>query len=804
MRILPLLLTVALVWALNHRFANKPAFGMLFSPQHGFWVHAEPAGAGAATAQLSLPELKDSASVWFDERMVAHVFARNDYDAYYIQGYIHASNRLWQMELQTHAAAGRLSEILGEGLLAYDRLKRREGMVYAAEQAVKAMDADPVSKLITGAYADGVNAYIKTLRERNYPLEYKLLGYAPEPWTKLKSALLIKYMAYDLASTGDDIAYSNARQRFGKDIFNQLYPDWPDVIAPIIPVGTPFPAGSLKAVPPPDSVETEGIGAFRPGSRPDPDNGSNNWAIAAAKTKNGAPILANDPHLSLSLPSIFYEMQLSTPDAKMYGVSIPGAPGLIIGFNDHIGWGLTNGYMDVLDYYTMEFRNGKREYRFNGEWRKADLRVEEIRIKGREPFQDTVAYTVWGPVLYDPGFGGEGFGNGYLAMRWTAHDASNELLSLYRLNRAKNYADFTGALSIWSSPAQNFLFAGRQDGIAIWQNGKHPLRWKDQGKFVMPGGDSTFAWQGYIPMSENPHIQNPVQGFVQSANQHPADSTFPYRMFGYYTSFRGLQLQERLSAMQNITPEDMMRLQNDNTNRLAVSAVPFLADYVMPAKLTAAQRPYWEMLFQWDGVASPDSKAATVYNLWWEQLNTRIWRDEMPLKDSLVWEMPTPEATLYWLMRDSAMRFVDDIRTPARETLADVVTAALQEAADTAAAISARGDLSLGGNRGTDIRHLTRSIPAFSRMGLRTGGGAHIVNATKKTHGPSWRMVVELGEEPRGWGIYPGGQSGNPGSPYYDNMVDDWVAGKYYSLHVYDERESTDAKVRKIFFTPAR
>ncbi len=133
-----------------------------------------------------------------------------------------------------------------------------------------------------------------------------------------------------------------------------------------------------------------------------------------------------------------------------------------------------------------------------------------------------------------------------------------------------------------------------------------------------------------------------------------------------------------------------------------------------------------------------------------------------------------------------------------------MVTAALQEAADTAAAISARGDLSLGRDRGTDIRHLTRSIPAFSRMGLRTGGGAHIVNATKKTHGPSWRMVVELGEEPKGWGIYPGGQSGNPGSPYYDNMVDDWVAGKYYPLHVYDERKTTGASVRKIFFTPAK
>ncbi len=804
MRILPLLITIALVWALNHRFANKPAFGMLFSPQHGFWVHAEKTGADASPQQLSLAGLQDSASVWLDERRVAHLFARNDHDAYFLQGYLHAQNRLWQMELQTHAAAGRLCEILGPGLLHYDRLKRREGMVYAAEQAVKAMDADPVSKLITSAYTDGVNAYITSLRERDYPLEYKLLGYAPEPWTKLKSALLIKYMAYDLASTGDDIAYSNARQRFGKEIFHQLYPDWPDVIAPIIPVGTPFPAATLKAIPPPDSVVTAGIGAFRPGSRPDPDNGSNNWAVSGSKTKSGAPILANDPHLTLSLPSIFYEMQIHTPDLNVYGVAIPGAPGIIIGFNDHIGWGLTNGYMDVLDYYTMEFRNGKSEYRFNGEWKKADARVEEIRIKGEAPYLDTVAYTVWGPVLYDPGFGGEGFGNGYLAMRWTAHDPSNELLSLYRLNRAKNYTGYTEALAVWGSPAQNFVFAGKEDGIAIWQNGKHPLRWKDQGKFVMPGSDSTYAWQGYIPMSENPHIQNPAQGFVQSANQHSTDSTFPYNMFGYYSVYRGLRIQEQLSAMQGVTPEDMMRLQNDNTNRLAVSAVPFLSDYVMPNKLTAAQRPYWEMMFQWDGVSSPDSKAATVFNLWWANLNARIWRDEMPEKDSLVWHMPTAEATLYWLMRDSAMRFVDDIKTPSRETLADQVTAALQEAADTAAAIAARGDLSIGGNRGTDIRHLSRSIPAFSRMGLHTGGGAHIVNATKQTHGPSWRMVVELGKETKAWGIYPGGQSGNPGSAFYDNMVDDWAAGKYYSLHVYDERKSSDAGVRKIFFSPKK
>ncbi len=287
-------------------------------------------------------------------------------------------------------------------------------------------------------------------------------------------------MAYDLASTGDDIAYSNARQRFGKEIFNQLYPDWPDVIAPIVPAGTAFlrPASNPQRHQTASSRQASGLSVpvLAPIRITAPTTGP--WP--PAKRRTARPSWPTTRTCRCRSP-IFYEMQLKTPEANFYGVSIPGAPGVIIGFNDHIGWGLTNGYMDVLDYYTMEFRNGKSEYRFNGEWRKADVRVEEIRVKGREPFLDTVAYTVWGPVLYDPGFGGDGFGNGYLAMRWTAHDASNELLSLYKLNRAKDYADYTGALEIWSSPAQNFLFASRTEGIAIWQNGKHPLRWKDQG-----------------------------------------------------------------------------------------------------------------------------------------------------------------------------------------------------------------------------------------------------------------------------------------------------------------------------------
>ncbi|RPE08947.1 penicillin acylase family protein [Chitinophaga lutea] len=799
MRLIPLIVTIALVWALNHKWGSLPAFGMLLSPQHGFWQHAESL-AITPEEELLVPGLQGEAQVWFDERMVAHVFAAQERDAYFIQGYLHAKNRLWQMELQTYAAGGRLCEILGANLLQYDRRKRREGMVFAAERAVAAIEADPVSKMQSDAYTAGVNAYIQTLRPRNYPLEYKLLGYSPEPWTNLKTALLIKYMSYDLASTTDDLEYTNARQLYGKEDFDLMYPDFPAQQAPIIPAGTAFPAATKHAVPPADSLLGEFYKLQSPVS--DRDKGSNNWVVAGSKTRSGAPILCNDPHLELGLPSLFYEMQIKTPEMNVYGVSLPGAPGIIIGFNDHIGWGLTNGYMDVLDFYRMQFRNGKKEYLFNGEYRPAQLRLEEIKIRGDKPFIDTVAYTEWGPVMYDNTFPDLRSRERFLAMRWTAHDPSNELLAIYRLNHARNYDGYKSAMALWNCPAQNFVYAGKDSGdIAIWHNGRHPLRWKDQGKFVMPGSDSTYAWQGFIPQAENPHSYNPPEGFVSSANQAATDSTYPYHMFGYYDLFRGMRIKEQLSGMQGITPEDMMRLQKDNKNRLAEAALPFLGEFVNASSLTAAQRAYWKTMFAWDAVSAPDSKGATLFLLWWSALEQEIWNDDL-VRDSIALRFPDEKTTLFWLMRDTAMHFVDNIRTPQHETLSDAVVTAFQRAADSAAVLDAAGKLTLGKFRGTDIRHLSRSLPALSRMGLNTGGGKHIVNATKKTTGPSWRMIVELGKETKAWGIYPGGQSGNPGSRFYDNMVDDWVDGKYYSLRLYDDKQTSSGIVKKIFFKP--
>ena len=800
MRFIPLILTIALVWALNHRFGSVPAFGMLLSPQHGFWQQAERSTCKDITG-LGFKELSGPVEVWFDERMVPHVFAEKENDVYFVQGYLHAKDRLWQMELQTYAAAGRLCEVLGPRMLSYDRRQRRLGMVSSAEKTVAAIAKDPVSKAQGDAYTAGVNAYIHRLRDRDLPLEYKLLGYKPEPWTNLKTALLLKYMSYDLAYNNTDLEATNARRLFSAAEFDQMYPDFSDTLDPIVPKGTVFPAPSFVPVAPADSVlaATDAFFRFKE-DKPDPDNGSNNWAVSGSKTKSGAVILCNDPHLGLSLPSLWYEMQLHTPSFNAYGASLPGAPGIIIGFNDHMGWAVTNGSEDVLDYYRMEFRNGRSEYLFNGAYRKADLRIEEIKIKGEEPFMDTVAYTVWGPVMYDNSFLDSTGRQGYLAIRWKAHDESNELRTFALLNHAKNYEDYLEALKHYTCPAQNFIYAGKDGNIAIWHNGQYPARWKDQGKFVMPGSDSTYAWQGYIPQAENPHILNPAQGFVSSANQRPTDSTYPYRLIGEYDLFRGKRANERLREMSSITPEDMMKLQNDNMNLFAVTAIPLLARFLDPVALSAPQKEQFKTIAAWNGEANPDSKAATIFNMWIDELQKGIWDDELSI-DSITLEMPLQRTTVLWLLKDSSMRFVDNIRTPERETLSDIVLQSFKAAADSAAALDAAGTLAIGKWRGTDIRHLTRSLPALSRMNLNTGGGTHILNATKKTHGPSWRMVVELGpSETKAYGIYPGGQSGNPGSAFYDNMVDDWVAGKYYSLHIYDKQKQPEGLRCKIFF----
>jgi penicillin G amidase len=809
MKIIPFLISafisIALIVLLGSTIFLQAPLAALLSPQHGVWQNAEPADINYSAA-MSFPQLKGKTEVYFDERLVPHVFAENDEDAFFIQGYLHAKFRLWQMELQTHAAAGRLCEVLGEKngtldvLNKADRYFRRLGMVYAAEKSLQMMEADTATKMMCDSYTAGVNAYIQSLTKSQLPLEYKLLGYQPEPWTNLKTALFIKYMAYDLAGAESDFEWTTAKNALSKIDFETINPIRADSLDPIVPRGTLFDTPGIK-ITTPSTADSLYFNYHKDSSnlpvlpqKPDKDNGSNNWAVNGKKTRSGYPILCNDPHLGLNLPSLWYEMQIRTPHYNCYGVSFPSAPGVIIGFNDSCAFGVTNAERDVRDYYTIQFKDATQTlYWYNGQWKQTEFRYERIKIKDKPDYIDTVAYTVFGPVIFDSKYANRNNDGKSYAVRWKAHDASNEMKMFYQLDRAKNYNDYLEAIKNLHTPGQNCLFAAKNGDIAIWCQGEFPAKWRRQGDFVMPGTDSSYMWQAMIPQSENPHMINPERGFVSSANQLPVDTSYPYYIGGSFPNYRGWTINKRLSAMADIVPKDMMDLQTNNYNVFAEMARPVLLQHINESLLNADEKKYWSEFKEWDLNNDSGEVGPIVFYLLWDTLEKVVWSDELARMHGHF--EPYQSALLEGILRDTSFKFLDNINTPQKETLSDDVLAAFKKIIPVLKNAEESGKNSWAKFKDTHVSHLTK-LPALSRLHIPIGGGTHVINAAKEDHGPSWRMVVSLTPETEAYGVYPGGQNGNPGSKYYDNFIDSWADGKYYPLWVMKKEEQADKRVK--------
>lgn len=802
------LVTIALVYVLNIQLkvgtSKTPKLGMFLSPQKGFWQNAESVNA-SFDGKVKLKGLKANGDVYFDERLVPHIYANSNNDAYYIQGYLHAKFRLWQMEFQTHIAGGRLSEIRGKDstALAIDKFFRRLGMQYAAENCVKFMQKDAATQQCVDAYTAGVNAYIDNMKDAEMPVEYKLLNYRPEHWTNLKTALFLKLMSFDLSGRDDDIVYTNGKNFLGYDKFMKVFPNTQDSLDPIIPRGTVFNKPQINVITPAikDSIlklQNLAFAMARP-MQPDIANGSNNWAIDSSKSKDGRPILCNDPHLGLSLPSLWYEMQITTPQYSAYGATFPGSPAIIIGFNNNIAWGVTNAGRDVKDYYEVQFKDATmKEYKLGNEWRKSNFRKEVIKIKGeKDSVIENIAITDLGIVMYDKTYKSKAKDDKYIAVKWTAHNGSNELQTFMKLNAAKNYDDYMAAISTFECPGQNFVFAAKTGDVAITQQGKFVAKWQQQGDFVMPGFDSTFMWQGYIPVSENPHQHNPARGFVSSANQKAVDETYPYYLgrAGNFPPYRGYIINRKLNEMKNITVEDMKNMQTDNYNLFAEVARPILLKYIDSSKLSADAVRYLDLVKDWNLNDAYDEKAATIFQVWYSNLDSVVYNDEFS-KSKLELPNRLASALIDNINHDSTYSFIDNVNTPQKETIFDAVTAAFASATKQLLTAEKQGKLTWGKYRETSILHLTKLEP-FSTLHLNTNGSGFCINATKETHGPSWRMVVHLTDDIEAYGVYPGGQSGNPGSKYYDNFITTWVNGKYNNLlFVPKEKMATTAQFK--------
>lgn len=821
--IISLVITISLAYALNSSLTisgtTLPPLGKFLDPFHGFWQNAE--------SNVEIPEsltaagLVDEVDVVYDSMMIPHIFAKNEDDLYFMQGYVTASMRLWQMETQIRSGAGRLSEVLGPRLLDRDRSQRRLGMVYAAENAFNAAQKDPATKQAISSYTAGINAFIETLDANTLPFEYKLLNYKPEEWKDINTAMLLKNMAQTLNMGDKDKEMTLALSLVGKPMVDLLWPDFENVGDPIVDrTGTwKFPPVKLDSIP---LAIPDGIVATTPShERSGKDVGSNNWVVSGSKTETGSPLLCNDPHLNLSLPSIWFAIHLNAPGINVMGSSLPGAPTVIIGFNDSIAWGVTNAQRDAVDYYKIRFKdNTLNEYFSDSTWKKSRRVIEKFDVKGQDPFYDTVTYTHHGPVIFDPTYHGTDLNNLY-AFRWASHDASNELRTFYELNKGRNHGDFMKALDHFSSPGQNFVFASVSGDIGIRVQGKYPVRRKDEGKFVLDGTKTSQEWKAYIPFDQNVMDKNPARGFVSSANQYPADATYPYYInASSYEAYRNRRINSVLTSLTKATVSDMMKLQQDNFNLKAAESLPYFLSNLDSANLAGTEKAAWDILKSWDYYNNENSLGASYYEAWWDALMPLTW-DEFSDQNNII-DFPTTFNTIRLLKEQPTLQWFDIKSTSETETAKELLRKSFKLGVDaietwkaerqkeayksppgtTAIITTAAIEPTWASYKGTIIRHLMQLDPLSVRV--QYGGNHDIVNATTRTHGPSWRMIVSLERSGvKAWGVYPGGQSGNTGSQYYSNMIPLWSTGKYIPLKFTKQEGLASTALGTTTFKPA-
>lgn len=787
--ILILLLTTAIIYLVNSNSLGVPPLGKQLSPTHGFWKNAKSVSPTNTTVKTP----NGNVEVIYDELAVPHLFAPNERALYYAQGYIQATDRLFQMDFQTRVAGGTLSEAVGEVGVGTDRFFRRLGLKHIAKQTSETLKEDSTSQIIAQSYADGVNAYINSLKPSEYPLEFKLQNYAPEPWSVEKSILLLKFMAYMLAGSDADVPNTNTANLIGLDNFHLLFPDYPKDLSPIIPKEKIYdfePVANESQIP----AVNELISSYVP-NLPNPipyrkGIGSNNWAVGKDKTSDGSTIVCNDPHLGLSFPSIWYQMQLHTPEQNVYGVTIPGSPGIIIGFNEDIAWGVTNSGRDIKNWYTVQYENDKQEsYLLDSAYLPIEKRVEVIYVNGGKTVIDTVRETKIGPIVYDQNFGRLEDQKG-LAMHWVALQPSNEMKTFYLLNKAKNHDDYLAALNHFETPGQNFVFGDNKGNVAIKNQGKFQVLHKDEGRFIQPLEKVNLSnLEQYIPQEQNPHILNPTRGFVSSANQQPTDSTYPYYYTGSFEHYRNRRINQVLDSLDDVTIDDVMWLQNDNYNLMAAEILPFLLNNFDDNSLDEKSNAILDTLKNWNYFNEYNLSAPTYFQKWWTTIKGDIF-DEFT-DTTKQWVIPNDYQTYQFMKNNGDHYLIDNQTTTAEETVKSIIADGFSEMTEF---YKDKTNTTWQYANASSIMHLMK-IDAFSRYNIEIGGSENAVNAVNQNWGPSWRMIVKLNEDGvKAYGVYPGGQSGNPSSKHYNDLVEHWRTGQYFELQFYKNLEEATSQ----------
>ena len=792
--------------------AGIPPIGPLLDPVQGAAASVRY-GDLPTTESAALPGLSATTRVLFDVRGVPHVYAANTRDAYRALGFAVARDRFFQMELTYRAASGTLTELAGARALPVDKESRVLGLGWAAERKWAALDSASEGRRAMVAFADGVNAYRATMTAASTPVEYKLLGAAPmAKWEPRYSVYLLMQMALTLAHDPEDLRRTRAAALIGRAAASVLFPRNNPIQEPIQPVaGRTAPREQWAAIPAPGAPDTallvpakaasllEHTALAMPGAEQTGDAlGSNNWAIAPQRTASGGALLSGDPHLDLSLPSIWYEAHLVVKDSlDVYGVTFPGSPTIVIGFNQNVAWTFTNTGGDVSDYFLEQVDDAKAptKYMFDGQWQKLRLRVETYRnAAGRTIATDTVFYTHRGPTARENGR--------FLSFRWTAHDPSDELSGFVAATRSQSVAQWQQAMLPYKTPTQNMLVADRAGTIALRSYGEYPVRVNgEEGSYVRDGRTRASDWVGMFPLDSMPQVTNPAQGYIVSANQQPFDPAVVSRYIGsnWPDPWRALRINELLRADDKVTPDRVRQMHMDPLNVRARMLAPYFVRAAErsgnPALASAAS-----MLRDWDYKYTLSAREPVLFEAAMKRAVRNTWDELSPGAGKPA--VATPATAVFLeLLRDSTSVWWDDRRTAGTtETrdalLADALKGALDSLTLTLGPVGPPWEWSRTG--GINVHHLV-NLAGFSRNHLPvTSGYGTIAPASGATgsHGASWRMIVELTKDRRtAWSIYPGGQSGNPASKRYDDRLEKWRTGQLDSL-VVPESEGVFPKAR--------
>lgn len=749
--------------------------------------------------ELIVPGLASDVTVYRDERGIPHIYAASEHDLYFAVGYVMSQERLWQMDLIRRATTGRLSEIFGKKYVQTDLFLRSLDMTTKSKMIISNEDPEVISYM--QAYADGVNAFIKSAGKKLSP-EFRILGYKPEPWKLEDIANIIGYMGWDLASgnLASDIFYYRLSQKLGPDKASLLIPDWKAVTSYVFP-GFKLDESLLKEaqsnILSMDNLKTLGIASF---------SGSNNWAVAGKRTSTGKPILSNDMHLSFGSPGIWFEIHEVIPGKlNVTGVTVPGQPFIVAGHNEKIAWGMTNLMVDDIDLFAEKINPAnENQYFFNGEWRNMLVKKEVIRIKGGKQDNMLLKFTHRGPII--SGF--RDVKGVSLSMRWSGYDSSDEIRSVSLLNRAGNWNDFRSALTTFRSISQNFVYADTAGNIGLNTGGGIAIR-KGNGTIIRNGETDEFDWKGFVPFDQLPCSFNPEAGYVSSANNKTVDDNYPYYISSSFVlPYRINRIRQMLNEKEIFSPIDFERMILDQHSDYAALLTPFILRLNnRKNELTPKEISLLDTLYAWDYNMEAGLVAPSLFEFFRISFARNLLGDELGDLYSQIFGI-TKDYYIYRILKTGPDEFVDDVTTPQKETLDDIIFRSFKDCVSTLS--GEYGDDPENWNWGSihkiTIEHPLGSVKMLDRIfrfnspEYSVGGSDHTVSpysygpGFKVNHGASERHIFNTADWDESYTVIPTGESGVVSSEFYLSQMKYYIEGKFYKDHFSESAVKAAAK----------